>query len=395
MGWCHRCRTEYRPGITDCPKCGSAILPDPPGPAAPRAILPETVRQRLRAFSAAWRYALEAAVWIRRHPIILLLPLALSGLDATEKDVAFYMQFGGIEGNTDTRFLDGRPFRVARPLTLREEAKQALYRAMNPLWGISVMAYPLPTMDFSGSVSYVVQRRLQAEPDSDPRLLWSILVYMPSALLAVLIRALVGSGFCTVIARSGLSRAPDWRGFRPGVRTFFLRFLAFGGITKSLSVIEVSAILIVGPGHPAWEWPYIKWVLMTSGLALMVLLCLTPIVLALTNTGLFSAMRASIAAMRRRPGIPLVFLLGIVIITAIATFIWEFGGLLMAAHLRPVGEPWGPGLFALSCAWGGIGDLVRALVATWFLVAAFAWCREELGLTAETAELAGLDALSN
>ena len=395
MGWCHQCRTEYRPGITDCPKCGSAILPDPPGPAAPRAILPETVRQRLRAFSAAWRYALEAAVWIRRHPIILLLPVALSVLDAVEEGVVFYLPYGSTVWNDDVRFLHGRPFHVAHPLTLGEEAKQAFDRAINPLWGISVMAYPLPTMDFSGSVSYVVQRRLQAEPDNDSLFLWSILVYMPSALLAVLIRALVGSGFCTVIARSGLCRAPDWRGFRPGVRTYFLRFLAFGGITAALAAIEFASVLFLSPRASAWSSHHLQWVLRAALCALLVLLCLAPIVIVLTNERVLPAMRTSIAAMRRRPGIPLALLLGIVVVLFIATFIREFGGLLMATHLRPVGEPWGPGLFALSSAWGGIGDLVRALVAIWFLVAAFAWCREELGLTAETAGLAGLDAVSN
>ena len=362
MLWCPKCGAEYREAVAECATCGVALVEE--RPLAPRPQLPLFAARRGDEVVAAFGYAVDAVRVLRRHPSLLLLPLALAVFNEAELAAGSYV--------------------VLRHTALgRQWAEQLRNVRPTPSRGLRLQVRldrgpPVARVEFSGARAVVgalaqgageggISERASAA--GALRMWWASLVF--SLLVIAGANAFVLGGYYGVARGAVATGRLEWGRFSSCAKRFFGRmwlfFVALGLVSWGLLGLlllpsEGTTIGTLGTlAITIWKW-------VMAGL--LFFLALTPFVIVVDDPRLGTAIKRSVLAVARCLTIAAVLILGSLVVAEVLQwpFDWVRSSLFDVSLSRTL-----PAL-----CWPAVGvNLVQrcviALLAAFFPVAALVW----------------------
>ena len=358
MPWCPQCGAEYREGITRCPKCGVALREEAPAPEVRpwRERLPSRLRWIVDDFARAPGYAAEAWRVLRRHPVLLVLPLAVAVFNAAERGTMTYVAF------RDTAA--GREIMARVPTGFDARATEVRLRSRDlfPLWtAVDRCAYPVPAVSPQGTLQLVGMVATREARNSIVLVAWvmNLLVVLPLA-------ALVLSGYYGVVGNAVAEGAVSWRSFWGYVRRYFVRFYLFG----VLLAVATGGLVEIALTRSATTGLYAAVTLVAEVITFALALTLVAVVAG--EAALPRALRSGAAVVARSLPVAVFLLAMWVVALAFAAVLHYLIGLVLKASLPPVD------IIALQpylIPGNAVVDGLLAAIGAWLLIASFLWYR--------------------
>jgi len=359
MAWCPECGAEYREGVSQCAKCGVALVEQ--RPVKPWPQLPPFVARRVDEVVAAFGYAVEAVWLLRRHPSLLLLPLALAVFNEAESAAGSYVMLR----HTALGRQWVEQLRNVRPAPSRRVRVQVRFHA----------GPPVPDVAWTGTAAVLGALVLGAEEGggsqgASPTL--TLRMWLMSLVFSLLVvagaSAFVVAGYYGVAREAVATGRLEWGrlpsyGKRFLVRMWLLHALLgpipwglFGLLVLASGGTEILTITLA-----IWEW-------VLAGLVFF--LALTPFVIVADDARFGAAIRRSVLAVARCLTVAVVLILGSLVVAEMIN--WPFEWIRSAAF----GGRSSPVLTAADWPAMAVGLLQRcviALLAAFFPLAALVW----------------------
>ena len=325
----------------------------------------------MRDIRRAWGYGVEAARVLRRHPTLLLVPLALVAVDTSETAVGRYVSL------TWTTRQPGSTLHLW-PRTNEEPTWQSWHvpfaiaarRSFGP-GAVGLFETPVRAVSLKGMQRALTSAVISgSNGESGDRTQAVFVLYLALALLSWPLAAVIRSGYYPLAGGCAWGDGFSWQRFGAGARRFFLRFLAFGGLVTAV-VALTGAPFLLWPSvalHPIWS-KVIVWGQAVIVNAAFVILGLTLVSVVADDRRLFAGMGASARTVIGDVGVT---------IAALAALFALGGCLVYPLHLLRVliVDVYSIVAFAESTALSlGIG-MIEAFVGTWFLLVSFLWYRD-------------------
>jgi hypothetical protein len=280
------------------------------------------------------RLALRALLLLRRHPVLLLLPVVIAVFNAAESAVGAYI--AGPPANHTVRQLA----EALRPLF--DTGRYALLRAC------SVLASPATTTHLgSGFVGLV---------------------------LLLLLSAALTAGYYAVIRGVIEAGAVQWGRFWPGVRHYAARLLLYYLLLTAVSA--PSTMLSFWEGYRAATGGRVSAAYLLASLLvdplLVLSLALMPMGVVMADLPFLRAVGRSVVTIWGRVGTTAVLVLGTMVVSAAVTLpYWVASDAVKASRY---GHSATGGLIALPL--DAIYKAAIAATSVWALLALFLWYRE-------------------
>ncbi len=380
MAWCPICGAEYRPGMECCTKCAVALADERPRIASPGLPqrLPAPIRRAADQVAAALGYAAGALRLLRRHPSLLLLPIAVAVFDAVESGVGQHLLLG------HTAY--GRQIAQQAELWREERRRQppadvlrAVREAFSVRSGARIVAAPVGGPSFSGTrrlcLGLATGSRSQAGARWFPWYSWaSLLVGLG---LAIPVAAAVGAGYYGVACGVVMGRGPRWREFGGHFRRCFARFLVYS-LAVSALFTGIALLLQWRSGTSSGSfWPdlgprpldaWIFWIMPV----LRVLLALTQISIVTDNASVLVAAKRSVRTVARGALVALALVAIVTLVRGVAlTPVELLGATAASSPLRTAS----PAEIVLGGAIQGTQETLAAAIGVWLLLALLLWYR--------------------
>jgi hypothetical protein len=358
MPWCPQCGDEYREGVTDCPKCGSPLTDQAPPPQITpwRERLPRPLRRVFDAFARSSGYASEAYRLLRRHRVLLLLPVAAAVFNAVEFGTAAYVGFRYTRAGRELMARWPRP-----PDTGTTEPGLRLPKLIFIQKAGYHLAYPVPAPYLQGTTQAI--GLAATGPDSEP----APLGLLPWALLlgvSLPLQAAVLAGYYGLVAGTAAQEAVARVSFWASLRRYGLRFYAFGLL---LLVVTTGSVMTA-----QWFWPLsgIYYAAEFAGWLVTVALALTLVAVAADDASPWRALRSGAAVLLRDLPVAALFLSAWVIVLALIALIQYVERLALHPSLASV-DITVQQLYAIPEK--AVLNSLLAVVGTWLLIASFLW----------------------
>ncbi|UCC68902.1 MAG: zinc ribbon domain-containing protein [Armatimonadota bacterium] len=358
MAWCPKCGAEYREGVQDCPSCSRPMVDQGvPRPRRQERFAPFLLR-RWDEVKRALGYAVEAARVLRRHPSLLLLPLAVAVFNEAESAVGSYIMFGHTAmGREWAEMLRNAP--SPRP----RGARVTVRYSVGP---------PAPSVELSGTRSILTaavqgiaqRRRAQADFALDPRASWVALLFSFSVVAAV--SAVVQAGYYGVARQAVATGILRWGDFGLSARRFSFRLWVFAAAV-GLIFSALIGILLTGSDYAVWV--VCKWFHRVA----VLMLVLTPFVIVADDAPVLTAVKRGVVTVGRNIGVAVMLVGGIMVAQELMS--WPFDLLRSSDFVQS--WPTTPG----SVSWRSLAVNLpqRGLLAclsAFFVAAAFVWYRD-------------------
>ncbi len=383
MPWCPQCGTEYREGYAQCPECGVALQAEVPNlPRLKRKVLPRFLERPWGDALRAWGYGVAAARVLRRYPALLLIPLAVSLLDVSERKVgnSFALR---VMPTKERAFIERMNSEEERR-GFHERLVATARHAFNVRRTIVAMASPLPELPLSGT-TYVLTELVVRQTPTEPtgringigeRAVFWVAFLLPQLLISIPVMSATTGGIYalarTASRKEPLSSALFWT----GIRAYFCRFYAFN--TVLLGAMVASPIVIFAQGFTLTSTMYRVWAWVVDSAILLI--ALIPVAIVVDNHRIWPALRISVKYVIRTIGIAAVLFFMLTIIRGVP---------ILVVGLFPLWRTVGLSALALprELALGVFG----VLVGTWFLLVTFLWYRDVAALFYQTSTEAAFD----
>ncbi len=367
MPYCPQCGAEYTDLVSNCHECGVALVAQRPeigarekppaaGDSLARPVFPPFFARVRRDLSAAWGYGKEAYDLLRRHPSLVLIPIALALFNATENEIGRYLAtahtaFGraalarahaGAGATRDERSFTfdswGSAYGTARRLAFPSGANRLVLRSFRP--------------DLSGTATFLGQA---SAPPGGPLLTPQLLAVMSAvALVGLLVGTLFVAGYLGRLRRTvdGEEVAGAfWKDARAYCWPLVVYFIVAG-------VIALTQLMT-----------YLRtWV----GPLLLLFTCLTPVGIV-RDRAFWQAFRESCRLVWSHYLTALALAVGASVACFLILLPYYYVHYLLRAQfilLRP-------GVILLDAA----RDALLALIAVWATLALFVWYREATAVT--------------
>ncbi len=355
MPWCPQCGAEYREGITRCAKCGVPLTEEAPAAQIVRwrERVPPWLQRIIGDFCNAFRYIAEAWRVLRRHPALLLLPLAAAVFNAVEGGTMTYVGF---------RYTAvGRELAAEYPLDRDVRAAMVRLRPGDVLGAaVNRFTYPVPAPSLGGTWRMMELAAIQRHSNwAVPSAAWVL-----SLLLILPLGALVLAGYYGVVARAVTEEAVSWRPFWGDARRYFVRFYLFGVLLAVLT--GGLAMIVLSLRATMAIYPAVTFV----GKAITLALALTLVAVVADDRPLRRALPSGAAVVLGcLPVSVFLFALWLVVLASRVLL----GHLLGLAPLPPVDFAT---LQLYQIPQSAVLDGLVAIVGTWLLIASFVWYRD-------------------
>jgi hypothetical protein len=353
MAWCPQCGAEYREGIAQCAKCRVALSDQAPAPVITpwRDQIPPPLRRIAKAFARPFGYASEAWRLLRRHPALLVLPLAVAVFNAVERQVPWYVAsrhgvaveaFLGEHSNSASETDAFVPPLTVRDLVPLEKAVRAF-------------AHPVPALSLqTGLLVMALDQAAGQAGQISP-----YFVVLLQLLIVLPLSALLMSGYYGVIGGGVAGDATLWRRFWTYLRRCFLRFWLFA----ALLALFANALLPTTPRMFDWVWVLWTWACLT--LIVEFVTALTLVAIVVDDAALLPALRSGVRVVVRDLPVALLLLAGWVVVLALFAVLRHWAGVTVAGSLH-----------LYSTLQVAIMNALLAAVGAWFLIISFVWYRD-------------------
>jgi len=379
MPWCPQCGAEYRQGYTECAKCGVALQarrPDLPQPKR-RIAVPRFLQRPWRDMQRAWGYGVEAARVLRRHPVLLVVPLIIGSMDVAERAIGADVAVRAMPATERRALEELLTASEGRRSHWRERVAGAAAYSFGLRTALVTFASPLPKLTLGGSVA-ALQAQLDARhPTGTPR--GFITAHEVSAVaIALILQLLVAIPFASALygglygtADAAISAGvPSLARFWASMPAVFFRFYAFASLllVAWLAAWTAADLVVLASRSEAFH----LWLLAERGWGILVwvvvgLIGLTRVAVATDDLRFVAALRASVRTVIRSWGVAIVLVVGLLIADAITIVALS----LLPAHVG-LAEAMGGGVSPTRIGRG----IFDAVFGTWFLLVSFLWYRD-------------------
>lgn len=367
MPWCPQCGAEYREGFVTCAKCGVALVAERPASASRswQESLPSVLRRPAADVLRGLDYALTALRLLYRHPIFLVIPLAIAVFNVADREVS-RSGYARIETTGGKEYVSVSPDLWFRLQLLPPVLASSL---SSPAVSISLL-----------SVQHAfTEPLLEALPRTPsvpfPRGLIALIMALTtgSTVLALLLSALLLAGYYGTAGLAAMGEAPTWTTFGRSLKQQWLRFWHFLLLVWAVGAwASYLAVLEAAPSRFATIWIY--WVYPVIAF----FLALGPFVIIVDNARVIEAARRSILTVAR--GLPVALtLLAITIVLKLAVLwplqSWAFR-VVLNEYLGALHGPASSHELLRSVPWGLAAYGWPAIVGAWLCLAMFLWYRD-------------------
>jgi hypothetical protein len=383
MSRCPQCGAEYREGLQECPRCAARLAEEHSGQPRSRLrerLLPFLLRRRDEA-KRALGHALQALRVLRRHPSLLLLPLAVAVFNTAELGVGGYLAATRTSyGRQEAAEARASPESDRAPLPATLTVRIALGWTLYPVILAYTFGEPVRGPSATGTT---LLARAATWPDpmhhqESPSWWWPIgLFYVVGIPIALLVTAPVASGYYGLLGDAAAERQVEWSRFWRYLRLYYVRFLVFYllafGVPGVIQLLLESAVQNVPHWrHAEFLFRLGQWWGMRAIPALVFFLALTRVAIVVDGRSALSAIRRSILTVAR----------GLVTALTLVAVLIPLRAVLITPCLlaqRPNVERYWPGSAGQAISAGALAlpeDIVAAVIGTWLCLALFLWYRD-------------------
>jgi hypothetical protein len=321
-------------------------------------------------------YGRDAFRLLRRHPALLLLPVAIAVFNAAESSVGSYLTmtrtaFG--RELTQLKTAQRRPNRGLSVVLRAELSLQGLadkFASEAPLTFASPIPHPklFGLQDLIGAAVTPTRRQgFEVSP-------WSWEIFAPLSLLLVVLplAALVLSGYYGRLLEAATGAAPPGLALGRYARRWFVRFLWYlvlGYVIQLIPFLVFSSVS--GPSELSMRLlaSYSLWAPRIVG----VLLALTPVAIVMDDAPILGALKRGVLTVVRGWRTTLVLLAMLAVARAVAAVL---DGIISAVLCGVWDLPPTPASTLASIAVHAVYRTALALLGVWLCLAQFLWYRE-------------------
>jgi len=319
------------------------------------------VARRVNEVVAAFGYVVEAVRALRRHPSLLLLPLALAVFNEAESAAGSYVMLRHTAlGRQWVEYLETAPSPPSRAVRLQVRLHAGP---------------PVPHVDFTGAggvLGALAQGAEEGGVSQGASGAGALRMWLMSLVFSLLawagVNAFVLGGYYGVARGAGATGRLEWGRFPSHARRFFVRMWLLHALLGPIAWGLLGLLLLPSQASGIGTLAITIWKWAMAGL--LFFLAVTPFVIVVDDARLGTAMKRSVLAVIRWLTIAVVLILGSLVVAEMLNWpfdwvrSWAFGG-TWRSLLTPVDWP--------AMGVGLLQRCILALLAVFFPLAMLAW----------------------